>query len=103
MSYVHEMTWAYIYKSQFLMLLELNRRNARIPLSDAKAYYDKAVPTCPKMYAKYSFDGWLQFLVTHQVIIRHPPPHDEVEMTHRGKDFLKYITHCGYTADGKAC
>ena len=96
-SYLHDITWAYIFKSQLLMLLELNRRGGFLPLNDAKPYYDKAVVDYPKLYSNYSFSGWISFIKEHQLIIQHPT--DMLEITVRGKDFLKYLTHWGRYPD----
>ncbi len=96
-SYLHDITWAYIFKSQLLMMLELNRRGGFLPLNDAKPYYDKAVADYPKLYANYSFNGWISFIKEHQLIIQHPT--DMLEITVRGKDFLKYLTHWGRYPD----
>ena len=39
-NYLHDMTWAYIDRSQLLMLADLNERGGLMPLADAKPYYD---------------------------------------------------------------
>jgi hypothetical protein len=99
-SYFHDMTWAYIFKSQLLMLAETNRRNSRqLPLTDAKAYYDKAVEQYPKMYANYSFQQWMNYMYSQQLLIKHPS--DMLEITYRGNDLLKYLAHWGRDANIK--
>ncbi len=97
--YLHDMTWVYIYKSQLLMLLELNRRNGWLPLADVKRYYDKAAAEHSTAYSDYSFEQWLEFMKSHELVIRHPS--DMFEITIRGKDFLKYLTHWGRYADDR--
>ena len=99
-SYYHDMTWAYIFKSQLFMLVEVNRRNGNLPLSDAKMYYDKAVVEYPKIYENYSFQQWMDYMYSQLLLIRHPS--DMLEITHRGKDFLKYLAHWGRDANLKA-
>jgi hypothetical protein len=96
-SYLHDITWAYIYKSQLFMLAELNRRN--LSLAEAQTYYDKAVPEYPSVYANYSFRQWLNYLKNEQLLIVHPS--DMVEITHRGKDLLKYLAHWGRDANAR--
>lgn len=91
-AYVYDMAWAYIYKSQLLMLEELNRR-VTMPVSDAKKYYDRATTEYPSVYPKYQFNSWLGFVIQHQLMIRHPS--EMLEITHKGKDFLKYLAHWG--------
>jgi len=92
-AYLHDITWAYIYKSQILVLTELNRRGGLMPVADAKAYFDKAETEYPQVYATYSFEGWLKFMLNDQLIIHHPS--NMLEITIRGRDFLKYLTHWG--------
>jgi hypothetical protein len=100
-SYVHDLTWAYIFKSQILMITELNRRNGMMPLADAKSFYDEAAIACSKVYVNYSFDQWIKFVITQQLVLKHPS--DMLEITMRGKDFLKYLTHWGRYADERSC
>ena len=96
-SYNYDMIWSNIFKSQLLALLELNRQNGLLPLAAFKTYYDQAALSDPTPYAHYSFDQWLAFMQSQLLIIRHPS--DMVEITHRGKDFLKYLLHWGRESD----
>ncbi|HEY6767213.1 MAG TPA: hypothetical protein VI386_20825 [Candidatus Sulfotelmatobacter sp.] len=99
-SYMHDITWAYIYKSQLLMLLELNRRGGWLPLSDVKGYYDRAAIDSPNLYSDYSFGQWQAFIKSQDLLIQHPS--DMFEITVRGEDFLKYLTHWGRYADARS-
>jgi hypothetical protein len=100
-SYLHDMTWAYIFKSQLLVIKEVNRRSGYImPLSDAKVYYDSAVLEYPQVYANYSFQQWMDYMYSQQLLIKHPS--DMLELTHRAKDLLKYLEHWGRDANIKA-
>jgi len=96
-AYGYDTLWHAIYKSQTLSLLELNRRNGLLPLTEIKTHYDKAAVEHPAAYAAYSFDQWLSFMQGQSLIIRHPS--DMVEITVRGKDFLKYLLHWGREAN----
>jgi hypothetical protein len=96
-AYVYDMIWSAIYKSQLLALLELNRRSGFLPLVQFKSYYDRAAIAFPTVYAHYSFDQWLAFMKTNLLILLHPS--DMVEITVRGKDFLKYLLHWGRDAE----
>lgn len=89
----YEVIWAYIFKSQHLMLSELNR--GTLPISEVKSFYDKAALEHPSVYATLSFDQWLIYLFTNKLVLRHPS--DMFEITIRGRDFLKYLVHYGYT------
>ena len=92
-AYLHDMTWAYIFKSQLLMLAELNRMNGMMPVAAAKTYYDKAVIDFPLIYKDYAFPQWLNFMQAQQLLVKHPS--DMLEISHRGKDLLKYLAHWG--------
>lgn len=96
-SFIHERTWLTIYRSQILALMELNRRILR--REEVKSYYDSAIREYPEQYAGYSFDQWFSYLKAGPLILEHPG--DTVEITVGGKDFLKYMVHCGYTADAR--
>jgi hypothetical protein len=98
-AYLHDLTWAYIFRSQILMLTAMTRNNGWLRLSEAKSYYDNAAMQSPDTYRNYSYDQWLQFLMSQQLIIRHPS--EMLEITIRGKDFLKYLTHWGRLADDR--
>jgi len=98
-SYLYDLCWANIYRSQVLMLTELNRRNGLMPLADAKPFYDRAVVEYAHYYTNYSFDRWLAFVKGQGLILQHPS--DMLEITVRGKDFLKYLTHWGRDASDR--
>lgn len=90
---MHDETWITIFKSQILMLQDMNQKNGLLPLTEAKTYYDQAVLAYPNMYAQYSFDQWIGYFKGQQLVIQHPT--NMLEITWRGKDFLKYLTHWG--------
>jgi hypothetical protein len=92
-AWVHDITWSTVFKSQLLMLLEMNRRGGLIPLADAKPYYDQAVIDFPQIYANYAFEQWIAYLKGETLIIHHAS--NMLEITVKGKDFLKYLTHWG--------
>jgi hypothetical protein len=96
-SYTYDIIWAYIFRSQILALMELNRRVT--PIAEIKEFYDKAVTENPDRYATYPFDQWMEFLKSNQLLIWHPS--GMVQITVRGQDFLKYLTHCGRYPDDR--
>lgn len=98
-SYLHDWTWLTIFRSQLLMLLDLNGRNGWMALDEAKNYYDKASTEYSEIYSKYSFDQWIIYMKGQQLIIHHPS--NMLEITVRGKDFLKYLTHWGRYPEGR--
>ena len=98
-AYVYDIAWAYIYKSQMLLLMELNRR--MMPLLEVRPYYDTAAEAYPAVYKNYSFEQWLNWIKASYLIIQHPS--NMVEITARGRDFLKYLVHLGRYVDDKTC
>lgn len=94
---LYDLIWAYIFRSQILMLTELNRKGGLMPLSEAKPFYDTAANENPTAYNAYSFQQWVDFLKSQILIIVHPS--QMIEITVRGKDFLKYLLHWARTPD----
>jgi hypothetical protein len=83
------------------MLTELNQKGGLLPLAAAKSFYDKAAVECPGIYSNYSSEEWIKFMIGQQLIIQHPS--DMLEITVRGRDFLKYLTHWGRFANARKC
>jgi hypothetical protein len=99
-AYTYDTLWLIIYKSQLLWLYELNRKGL-LPIAEAKKFYDQAVIDFPKAYANYSFDQWMGYLKDNaQLLIKYPS--EMLEITHKGKDFLKYLAHRGCDVNVKA-
>jgi hypothetical protein len=95
MQYAYDIAWAYIFRSQLLLLSELNTKILLI--AQVKLFYDKAAAENPIPYANYSFDQWMTFIKTHGLLLHHP--NGMVEITVRGRDFLKYLIHWGRSPD----
>lgn len=98
-AYFHDVTWYTIYGSQLECLGELNSKGV-VPLAVVRAHYDAVVPKFPALYPKYTFDDWLHYMQDRMLVVRYPT--DMVDITHHGKDFLKYLTHIGRNIHGKA-
>lgn len=96
-SYMYDKTWWSIYKSQILLLQDLNTKTLRI--EKVKEYYDRAVEQYPAAYARYSFNQWVAYMKEQALILDQPA--ESVGITVRGRDFLKYIVHSSYSIDGK--
>jgi hypothetical protein len=93
MAALYDSIWWPMFCSQLLALIDINRNNGILPLSKVKAFYDVAAQGYPKEYADDSFDRWLSYLTNNVLVLKHPS--EMVEITLRGKDFLKYLTHWG--------
>jgi len=91
-SYMHDMTWWTILKTQLLFLIDLNTKGV-VPIAESKKFYDQG------NYPNYPFEAWLRWMERELLIIRHPT--DMLEITHKSKDFLKYLAHWGRNADLK--
>jgi hypothetical protein len=70
-----------------------------MPLASLKAHFDKAAADNPNTYAGYTFDQWRNFMLTHGLFLDRPG--DAIEITLRGRDFLTYMAHWGWSADAK--
>ena len=91
-SFVYEQIWWLLFKSQLLLLRELNQKV--LTLDEAKRFYTAAENEFPTEYAKANenFDLWLQWLRDQMLISQDGM---KVAITPRGRDFLKYIVHTG--------
>lgn len=80
-----------IYGSQLYIL---ERVNTHAETRDSlKRFYDSAVKSYPEFYSNYSYDQYLEFLITRELII-----FDEKEnssITWLGRDFLKFLVETG--------
>jgi hypothetical protein len=97
--YQYDWTWFMIYGSQLLALTELNSRGM-IPIADLQKHYDAAVVEYPKTYEKYSFEQWIDFMKTRLLVSTYPS--QMIELSWGGKDFLRYLAHCGRDINVKA-
>ncbi len=96
-AFTYDIVWAYIFRSQILALMEINRR--LMPIAEVKVFYDKAAAEYPDRYANYSFEQWMEFLKSNTLLIWHPS--GMVEITVQGRDFLRYLTHWGRYPDDR--
>lgn len=96
---VSDNIWFSMFKSQLLALMELNRNNGLLPIAKMRAFYDKAAAEYPIEYAGDNFDRWMSFLTSNVLLKIHPS--EMVEITVKGKDFLKFLTHWGRGPEGK--
>ncbi len=98
-----EITWAFdriyylVYGSQIGALYYLNdNRNVSLTTNHIKPYYEEAVKNFPTIYTNYPFDGWLGFLVTSNLVQRNG---DDIGITIRGREFLKYLVEQGLSTN----
>jgi hypothetical protein len=96
--FTYDLIWAYIFKSQILALMEINRQI--VPVAKVKEFYTKAAAEFPDRYSTYSFEQWMEFLKSNTLLLWHPS--GMVQITVQGRDFLKYLTHCGRYPDDRS-
>jgi hypothetical protein len=90
---VFDSFWWRMFRSQLLALLEINRNSGRLPLAKVRDFYDAAAKAYPTEYADDTFERWFSYLTQNGLVIHHPS--EMVEITVRGKEFLKYLAHWG--------
>jgi len=88
-------TYYGIYGSQIIALQYLND-NRMVPqkTENILPYYDDAVHRFPAFYSNYSFEGWLTYMVSSGLVQKNG---NDIAITLRGKEFLKYMVEQGYS------
>jgi hypothetical protein len=94
-----DLMWWTMFKSQLLALLDVNKHNGILPIADVKSGYNSAAEEYPDHYANDSFERWLSYLTKNGLVLNHPS--GMIEITVRGKDFLKYLVHWGREPNNK--
>ena len=97
LSYLHDMTYSSVFRSQLDVLEMLNTRGATT-IDALKPYYDAAAAANHEVYAKHSFEAWLAYM-KGQALIRQDG--NVVQITVRGKDFLRYLVQEGKSANDR--
>lgn len=89
----YEMIYNSIYGSQLLILQQLNSDSYET-IETVKRFYTSAVEKNPIFYKNYSYENYLDFLFSFNLIVI-----DKVQMniTILGVDFLKYLTETSKT------
>jgi hypothetical protein len=95
-TYFFEITWANIFGSQLLALDAINQ--APRTIDEVRVYYDTIAAHRPDVFGHYSFDSWINFLRTRILIVEQGRI---VHLSVRGKEFMKYLVHCGYSIHGR--
>ena len=93
-AYFYDTIWWAIFRSQLLALEELVRHGGTLPLAKVRTFYDKAAEEFPAQYANRSLDVWLKYPEQQGLLSRNSTT-DVVQITPRGRDFLRYLSHWG--------
>jgi hypothetical protein len=101
MGSIYDSIWWPLYRSQLDALLALNKANGMLPIDSFRKPYDEAKTEFAEKYAELdiTFEAWIGFLEKNQLLIIHPSK--MVEITLKGKDFLKYLVHWGRGLEAK--
>jgi hypothetical protein len=89
--------WWRIYRSQIRALSALN--SGMLPIDAFRKPFDEASVEFADDYAKLNitFEEWMKFMVETTLLIVHPSK--MIEITLKGRDFLKYLLHHGRQAE----
>jgi hypothetical protein len=92
--YSLEKTYNSIYGSQILALHFMNDKQASSLVTETiNQFYEDAKIKYPSYYANYSFENWLHYMVVTNLIQRNG---NDIGITIRGREFLKYLLDQGY-------
>ncbi len=87
----------YIFGSQISALHHLNTHVGKmVNVNEVKVYYEKAKIEYPLIYSKYLFENWLGYLENMLLILRED---NNIGITIRGQEFLKYLISMGLTSN----
>ena len=64
------------------------------PLATIRPFYDLGASNFPSVYENYTFEQWLGYLESSQLVARLPG--DRITISINGRAFLKYLVHQGY-------
>jgi hypothetical protein len=98
-AYGYELIWWPLFRSQLLALLSLNGHNGILPKSTFLSFYEEAAKSYPAQYSSFTFENWMHYFESNLLLKVHPS--EMVEITIKGKDFLKYLLHTGRSPESK--
>jgi hypothetical protein len=98
-SIIYNDIWWPLFRSQLLALSALNNQHGLVPTSTFRKFYDEAAKEYESEYKDISFDDWMAYLTINTLLTIHPS--EMVEITLKGKDFLKFLLHWGRTEKTK--
>lgn len=94
--YDFEIIWYNIFASQIEALQELN--TGALKRENLFKHYIQAATTYLHWYSAYSFEQWIGYMRT-QVLIREDG--DQINITVKGRSFLKHLIDTGRSASGR--
>jgi len=91
----HATVYSRIFGSQIAGLRKLNPQG-RVPLAEARAFFQSYAEQLPPAFAQNGFDNWLGFLQRSGLILRDD---GTVEISPLGRDFLSYLSDRGLSEE----
>jgi hypothetical protein len=90
-----ERAYLTIFGSQLAAMQALNSGGPEgFPLATIRPFYDLGASNFPSVYENYTFEQWLGYLESSQLVARLPG--DRITISINGRAFLKYLVHQGY-------
>lgn len=91
-----EMAYTTIWGSQLALLNHLNpRAPVGVSVQEAKQFFDGAALLYPQTYSGISIEQWLASLQNNVLILRNG---NQINITVKRREFLKYLVERGYPA-----
>lgn len=87
-----------IFGSQLRLLVSLNAVGSGLPIDEIQKHYSEARAAYPEVHANSSFDDWIRFLISQNLVVRKD---HHYEITLFGSDFLKYLIDARLTHERK--
>jgi hypothetical protein len=83
-----------IFGSQLALLVDMNARPAGLTVAEIKLYYDNAAKQNPLVYANYTFEQYVYYLETVQLIVKGGSGY---QVSLEGKEFMVWLVQSGRT------
>ncbi len=87
-----EKVYSVIWHSQVNLLRSMNSNNIGLEFDQVHPFYDTAKSNYPHMYVNYSFEQWLNFLASFNLIVTGDA---RWFISVAGREFLKYLVATG--------
>ncbi len=83
-----------IFGSQLAMIVQMNAHPAGLSVEAMKTYYDAAVKQFPEVYMNYTFEQYVNYLVSAQLILKGGSGY---QVSLEGKEFMVWLVQTGRT------
>jgi len=94
---LHSVLWT----TQMRLLNEANpRAPVGVTVDEIRAYYDRGAAESPAIYAHYTFDDYLDFLVSQHLLVASDAP-EHYTITVKGRTMLLYFVNEGKALTGR--